>query len=99
MVENGMLFTSKGVINIKNKKWEKDFSPIDEGIENEMSSYYSKSYLRHLFVSGEILGLQLASIQNLSFYLWLVTEARNQILGNNFSAWKSQILPIISQRL
>lgn len=96
---NGMLFTSKGVINIKNKKWEKDFSPIDEGIENEMSSYYSKSYLRHLFVSGEILGLQLASIQNLSFYLWLVTEARNQILGNNFSAWKSQILPIISQRL
>lgn len=96
---NGMLFTSKGVINIKNKKWEKDFSPIDEGIESEMSSYYSKSYLRHLFVSGEILGLQLASIQNLSFYLWLVTEARNQILGNNFSAWKSQILPIISQRL
>lgn len=96
---NGMIFTSKGVINIKNKKWQKDFSSIDDGIENEISSYYSKSYLRHLFISGEMLGLQLASIQNLSFYLWLVGEARNQILQNNFTTWKANMLPVISKRL
>lgn len=96
---NGMIFTSKGVMNIKNKKWEKDFSSIDDGIENDISSYYSKSYLRHLFIANEILGLQLASIQNLSFYLWLVTEARKQILQNNFTTWKAEMLPIISKRL
>lgn len=96
---NGMIFTSKGVINIKNKKWQKDFSSIDDGIENEISSYYSKSYLRHLFISGEMLGLQLASIQNLSFYLWLVGEARNQILQNNFTTWKANMLPVISKRI
>ncbi|TDH25677.1 tRNA guanosine(34) transglycosylase Tgt [Segetibacter sp. 3557_3] len=95
---NGMLFTTKGIINIKNKKWEKDFSPIDNGLPGELSNYYSLAYLRHLFVSNELLGLQLASIQNLSFYLWLVTEARNQILNDNFVTWKNEMIPILQQR-
>jgi len=96
---NGMLFTTQGVINIRNKKWEKDFSPIDIGLPSEPSQYYSKAYMRHLFVAGEILGLQLASIHNLSFYLWLVGEARKHILQNTFTAFKQQMLPILQQRL
>jgi queuine tRNA-ribosyltransferase len=96
---NGMLFTSEGVINIKNKKWASDFSSIDTGIPCHSSHYYSKAYLRHLFVSGEILGLQIASIHNLAFYLWLVGEARKQILANNFATWKAQMLPILKHRL
>jgi len=96
---NGMLFTSEGVINIKNKKWASDFSPIDTGIPCHSSNYYSKAYLRHLFVASEILGLQIASIHNLAFYLWLVGEARKQILANNFATWKEQMLPILKQRL
>jgi queuine tRNA-ribosyltransferase len=96
---NGMLFTSEGVINIKNKKWASDFSPIDTGIPCHSSNYYSKAYLRHLFVADEILGLQIASIHNLAFYLWLVGEARKQILANNFVTWKAQMLPILKQRL
>jgi queuine tRNA-ribosyltransferase len=96
---NGMLFTSEGVINIKNKKWASDFSPIDTGIPCHSSNYYSKAYLRHLFVADEILGLQIASIHNLAFYLWLVGEARMQILDNNFATWKAQMLPILKQRL
>jgi len=96
---NGMLFTSKGVINIRNKKWEKDFSVIDDGIPNEISNYYSKAYLRHLFISNEILALQIASIQNLSFYLWLVGEARNRIISGSFSSWKMEMVAILKQRL
>jgi queuine tRNA-ribosyltransferase len=96
---NGMLSTSEGVINIKNKKWASDFSPIDTGIPCHSSNYYSKAYLRHLFVADEILGLQIASIHNLAFYLWLVGEARKQILDNNFANWKAQMLPILKQRL
>lgn len=96
---NGMIFTTEGVINIKNKKWAKDFSPIDKNLPSEISNYYSKAYLRHLFAANEILGLQLASLQNLSFYLWLVGEARKQILNNHFTTWKNDILPIIKQRL
>jgi len=96
---NGMLFTSEGVINIKNKKWASDFSPIDMGISCHSSNYYSKAYLRHLFVADEILGLQIASIHNLAFYLWLVGEARKQILANNYATWKAQMLPILKQRL
>lgn len=96
---NGMLFTTEGVINIKNKKWASDFSPIDTGIPCHSSNYYSKAYLRHLFVADEILGLQIASIHNLAFYLWLVGEARKQILENNFATWKAQMLPILKQRL
>ena len=96
---NGMLFTTKGVINIKNKKWALDFSVIDDGLENEVSTYYSKAYMRHLFVANEILGLQLASIHNLSFYLWLVTEARKQILADNFTSWKNEMVEVLKQRL
>jgi queuine tRNA-ribosyltransferase len=96
---NGMIFTSQGVINIKNKKWENDFSPLDPGLPNEMSQYYTKGYLRHLFQADEILGLQLASIQNLSFYLWLVEEARKHILAGDFASWKEDMKLQISQRL
>jgi queuine tRNA-ribosyltransferase len=96
---NGMIFTTQGVINIKNKKWATDFSCIDETLQNEVSNYYTKAYLRHLFTANEILALQIASLQNLSFYLWLVKEARKQILNNNFYSWKANLLPIIKQRL
>lgn len=96
---NGMLFTTQGVINIKNKKWATDFSPIDEGLPNEMSHYYSKAYLRHLFVSNELLGLTLASLQNLSFYLWMVGEARNQILNGTFNNWKNEMVDRFKKRL
>ncbi len=96
---NAMLFTTEGIINIDNKKWEMDHSVIDPGLKNETSRYYSKSYLRHLIKSKEILGLTIASIQNLAFYLWLVTEARAQIMKGNFSSWKKDILPVITRRL
>lgn len=96
---NGMLFTSNGVINILNKKWEKDFSPIDEGIDCETSNYYSKAYLRHLLKSKELLGLQIASTHNLAFYMHLVTEARKHILNNTFNGWKNEMIEIYSRRL
>ena len=96
---NGMIFTSQGVINIKNKKWEKDFSPLDPGIPNELSQYYTKSYMRHLFIADEILGLQLASIQNLSFYLWLVGEARKHIIAGDYRSWKVSMIEQIKTRL
>jgi queuine tRNA-ribosyltransferase len=96
---NAMLFTSNGVINIDNKKWEFDFSPIDEGIDCPMSNYYSKSYLRHLLRSKEILGLTIASIQNLAFYLHIVKEARAHILAGDFLTWKNEMVPMWKQRL
>lgn len=96
---NGMLFTTEGVINIKNKKWATDFSPIDAGLSNETSNFYSKAYLRHLFVANEILGLQIASIQNLSFYLWLVKQARERILDGSFNSWKNEMVIKLKQRL
>ena len=96
---NGMIFTSQGVINIKNLKWAKYFSPLDPGLPNEMSQYYTKAYCRHLFMADEILGLQLASIQNLSFYLWLVGEARKHIQLGDYSSWKTSMVAQISQRL
>lgn len=96
---NAMLFTSKGVINIDNKKWEKDFSPIDDGIDCETSHYYSKAYLRHLFKSKELLGLTIASIQNLSFYLHVVTEARKHIEAGDFSSWMRSSVDRFKQRL
>ena len=96
---NGMLFTTNGVINIKNKKWAADFSPIDDGLSNTVSRYYTKAYLRHLFAAGEYLALQLASIQNLAFYLWLVGEARQQILNGTFSGWKNEWVERTKQRL
>jgi queuine tRNA-ribosyltransferase len=96
---NGMVFTSQGVINIKNKQWASDFSPLDPGIPNEMSQYYTKAYMRHLFMADEILGLQLASIQNLSFYLWLVGQAREHIIAGDYSSWKKTMVAQISKRL
>ena len=96
---NGMLFTTKGIVNINNKKWQFDFSPVDDGLENESSRAFTKAYLRHLFVSEELLGLQIASVQNLSFYCWLMREARTKILEGTFSAWKDEMLPIVTRRL
>jgi queuine tRNA-ribosyltransferase len=96
---NAMLFTTKGIINIDNKKWEHDFSPIDEGLDCETSRYYSKAYVRHLFKAGEILGLTVASIQNLAFYLWLVEEARKHILKGDFLSWKAEMVPLLKSRL
>ncbi len=96
---NAMLFTSSGVINIDNKKWEKDFSPLDEGIDCALSHYYNKAYLRHLIKAKEILGLQLASIHNLAFYLWLVRQARAHIMAGTFTGWKNEMVPRLMTRL
>jgi queuine tRNA-ribosyltransferase len=96
---NGMVFTSQGVINIKNKQWASDFSPLDPGLPNELSQYYTKAYMRHLFMADEILGLQLASIQNLSFYLWLVGQAREHIIAGDYTNWKKTMVAQISKRL
>ncbi len=96
---NAMLFTTGGVINIDNKKWEFDLSPIDEGLPNSVSQYYSKAYLRHLIKAKEILGLTIASIQNLSFYMWLVGEARRHILEGDFASWKKETVEVIKRRL
>lgn len=96
---NGMLFTSQGIINIKNEKWKADFSPIDPDGHCTFDTLYSKAYLRHLFVSREMLGPQIASIHNLSFYLWLVTEARRQILNDTFSVWKDSMVKQLARRL
>lgn len=96
---NAMLFTANGVLNIDNKKWEHDFSPIDEQIGCDMSAYYSKSYLRHLLKSKEYLGLTIASVHNLAFYLWLVGEARVHIQKGDFSAWKKEMVYRLQQKL
>jgi queuine tRNA-ribosyltransferase len=96
---NGMLFTTQGIINIKNKKWEYDFSAIDEFSPASTSRRHSKAYLRHLFAANELLGLQIASINNLSFYLWMVGEARRQILAGTFSTWKESAIKKFMQRL
>lgn len=96
---NGMLFTSRGVINIRNRKWAEDFSPIDMETPCIASTGYSKAYLRHLFVAKELLGLQLASMHNLCFYLDLVKQARQHILQGDFTAWKNDLVPRMQQRL
>lgn len=96
---NGMLFTSEGKINIKNKKWEDDFSPVDKKGTSFVDHQYSKAFLRHLIVSGERLGGQIASQHNLAFYLWLVKEARKQIISGNFRSWKEEMIVKLSQRL
>jgi queuine tRNA-ribosyltransferase len=96
---NAMLFTSEGVINIDNKKWEYDFSPIDEGIASVISNSYSKAYLRHLIKSKEILGLTVASVHNLAFYLHLVGEARVHILAGDFERWKRERVEVLRRRL
>jgi queuine tRNA-ribosyltransferase len=96
---NGMLFTAHGTINIKNKKWENDFSAIDEMGITFVDTMYSKAYLRHLFVSKELLGKQIASIHNLGFYLWLVREARKHILAGDFKEWKNRMVNQMDKRL
>jgi len=96
---NGMLFTSEGIINIKNNKWIDDFSPIDPSVPSEVSINYSKAYLRHLIISGEILGSQISSIHNLAFYLSLVREAREKIITGNFKIWKESMIKKLSARL
>jgi len=96
---NGMLFTAHGTINIKNKKWENDFSPIDENGYTFVDTYYTKAYLRHLFAAEESLGKQIATIHNLGFYLWLVREARKHILQGDFSQWKNQMVSQMNNRL
>lgn len=96
---NGMLFTKEGILNMKNEKWKFDFSPVDPEGTSFVDRYYSRSYLRHLIISGERLGAQIASIHNLAFYLWLVREARNHILLGDFIKWKTRILPALSNRL
>ncbi len=96
---NGMLFTSEGIINIRNEKWKDDFSPIDPAIGNYASSFYSKAYLRHLTISKEILAAQIASIHNLAFYIWLVGQARAHIQLGDFSVWKNQMVKKVSMRL
>jgi queuine tRNA-ribosyltransferase len=96
---NGMLFTSEGIINIKNKKWETDFSEIDTMGHTFVDTEYSKAYLRHLFAANEYLGKQIATIHNLGFYMWLVREARKQILAGTFKEWKNIMVQKVQQRL
>ncbi len=96
---NGMLFTSQGTINIKNRKWADDFSPLDEMGHTFVDTEYSKAYLRHLFISNEYLAKQIASIHNLGFYLWLVREARERILAGDFYAWKNRMVSQMDKRL
>lgn len=96
---HGILYTTEGVVNIRNEKWKADLSPIDESLGGYVSSFYSKAYLRHLLKAEEILGAQIASIHNLTFYLWLIGQAREQILAGSFNSWKNAILKKITQRL
>lgn len=96
---NGMLFTSEGIINIKNERWKDDFSPIDPNINSYVSTFYSKAYLRHLVIGKEILAAQIASIHNLAFYLWLVGQAREKIKSGGFLAWKNEMVEKVSRRL
>ena len=96
---NGMLFTKNGIMNMRNKKWADDFSPIEPDGAAEVDRIYSKAYLRHLFVSQELLAMQIASIHNLAFYLWLVGEARKHILAGDFKAWKDEMVVRVMQRL
>ncbi|MDR3061289.1 MAG: tRNA guanosine(34) transglycosylase Tgt [Dysgonamonadaceae bacterium] len=96
---NGQIFTKNGIMNMRNKKWETDFSPIEENGASAIDEIYSKAYLRHLFITDEILALQIASIHNLAFYLWLVQESRKHIITGDFSPWKKMMMPNIQNRL
>ena len=95
---NGTLYTSKGIINIKNKKWEDDFSPIDEFNYSFVDVDYSKAYLRHLFTVNEILGKQIATLHNLSFFMWLMEESRKHILEGDFNSWKNKMIKQMDQK-
>jgi queuine tRNA-ribosyltransferase len=96
---NGMLFTTQGIVNIRNEKWEDDLSPVDAELGGYASTFYSKAYLRHLIINKEILGAQIATLHNLTFYLWLVKEARKQILNGTFGEWKNVMVKKVSARL
>jgi queuine tRNA-ribosyltransferase len=96
---NGMLFTSEGIINIRNEKWKKDFSPIDPLLITFVDQQYTKAYLRHLFIAGEYLAGMIASVHNLGFYLWLAKESRRRIIDGTFSAWKDEMVIKLSRRL
>ena len=96
---NGMIFTRNGIINLKNKKWENDFGPLDPGGASIVDEEYSRAYLRHLFTAHELLGMQIASIHNLAFYLWLVREARKHILTGDFKSWKEEMVVNVTRRL
>lgn len=96
---NGMLFTTQGIINIRNEKWKDDLSPIDDDLGGYVSTFYSKAYLRHLIINKEILGAQIASIHNLTFYLWLVRQARIKIQEGTFADWKNKMVKTVASRL
>ncbi|MBP1629159.1 MAG: tgt [Bacteroidetes bacterium] len=96
---NGMLFTSEGIMNMKNEKWKNDFSPIDANGTSSVDTIYSKAYLRHLFTANEILALQIASIHNLGFYLWLMKEARKHIIKGDYNRWKTMMVKKVTSRL
>ena len=96
---NGMLFTRHGIMNMRNKKWADDFSPIQEDGPSYVDHVYSKAYLRHLFIADEILAMQIASIHNLAFYLWLVGEVRRHILAGDFKPWKTEMVECVTRRL
>lgn len=96
---NGMLFTRNGIMNMRNKKWADDFSPLDEGGAAWVDEVYSKAYVRHLFISSEILAMKIASVHNLAFYLWLVKEARRHIVDGDFKSWKSDMVERVTRRL
>ena len=96
---NGMLFTRNGIMNMRNLKWSDDFSPLDEGGPAWVDEVYSKAYVRHLFVANEILAMQIASVHNLAFYLWLVTEARKHIIAGDFPTWKREMIERVTRRL
>jgi len=96
---NGTLFTTEGQLNIRNAKWQSDFSPLAPGLDGYVSQTFTRAYVRHLFKSNEILGLQIASLQNLSFYLWLMREARTAIREGRYRAWMREVLPRIDRRL
>lgn len=96
---NGMLFTANGIMNMRNEKWKDDFSPLDPDGTSFVDQFYSKAYVRHLFIAGEMLASQIASMHNLAFYLWLVDEARKQILAGTFAEWKRVMVPRVSARL
>lgn len=96
---NGMLFTRNGIMNMRNKKWADDYSPLDEGGAAWVDEVYSKAYVRHLFVSQELLAMQIASVHNLAFYLWLVKEARRHIIAGDFKSWKTEMVERVTRRL
>lgn len=96
---NGMIFTSEGIINLKNEKWKYDFSPVDPNGDTFVDAQYSRAYLRHLFVAGEMLGPMIASLHNIAFYLWLVREARKHIIEGDFTKWRDLTLAKVTKRL